>query len=233
MIFSKKLIKGRILNCYNNLILDVELENNKKVSVFCPDFESGKKLYTQGKEVLIKRTVNKLYKLKYEIVMIKENDSFIMINYKFIPKIFEEAFEKDVFEELLDYPHLTSLKPDSNHKHVTFELYNKKNNKKCYIYLCSVYNKVDADIVFPSYLDFREMNVYNELAELRKKGLETYVFLIAPRVDTNSVKFVWNLDPIGAAKTYDEAKNGLKFVCYGCNLDKNGIEISNKIKIEF
>ncbi len=71
------------------------------------------------------------------------------------------------------------------------------------------------------------------LFTLRKKGHETYVFLIAPRIDTNSVKFVWNLDPIGAAKTYDEAKNGLKFVCYGCNLDINGIEISKRIRIEF
>lgn len=232
MNFSKKLIKGRILDCYNNLILDVELDNQEKVSAFCPDFENGKKLYLEGKEVLIKKTSNKMHKLKYEVIMVKENDNFIMVNYRLLPKIFTEAYDKEMFEELEGYSNLKLLK-ENNFKHVTFELSNPRSDKKCYLYLCSVYNKVGPDIVFPSNLDFREMNVYTELAALRKKGHETYVFLIAPRIDTNSVKFVWNLDPIGAAKTYDEAKNGLKFVCYGCNLDINGIEISKRIRIEF
>ena len=55
--------------------------------------------------------------------------------------------------------------------------------------------------------------------------------MIVPRNDCIEAKFSWNLDPRAAAKIYDEAKNGLEFVCYGCKLDKNSVSIAEKMKI--
>ncbi|MDD4556723.1 MAG: DNA/RNA nuclease SfsA [Alphaproteobacteria bacterium] len=230
MIFSKKLIKGKISNIYNNLIFDVQLENKEVVPVFCPDFENSKKTYETGKEVWLQKFPSKQQKLSYEIVFIKENDNYIMVNYRYISNIFSEAFEQKKIEELSKYDSIRYLQKN-NIKHSLLELSNQK--EKCTVYLCSIYNKLGADVIFPSNLDFREMKIYTDFEQLRKQGQETYVLMIVPRIDHNGVKFCWHIDPIGAGKTFDEAKKGLKFICYGCNLDKNGIEISNKIKIEF
>ena len=39
------------------------------------------------------------------------------------------------------------------------------------------------------------------------------------------------IDPTSAAKIFDEAKNGLEFVCYGCKISKDGVSIANKLEI--
>ena len=73
--------------------------------------------------------------------------------------------------------------------------------------------------------------VYGEVVAGAAKGAETAVLLLATRMDCLAAKFSWEVNPIAAAKIYDEAKNGLKFFCYGCNIDNKSISITKKMKI--
>ena len=94
-------------------------------------------------------------------------------------------------------------------------------------------DKIGDDVVFPSTINFFELEMFEELKRLRAKGADTYVFLIVPRNDCVQAKFVWNQDPIAAAKIYDEVQSGLKFCCYSCNVNQKSVSIAKKLKIVY
>ena len=116
-----------------------------------------------------------------------------------------------------------------NLPHLDFEFSN--NEEKCFISLRPIYNKQDGMAVFPSKVNFLDMEMFEEMKKVRAMGARTVVVLIVPRIDCVETLFSWTIDPISAARIYDEAKNGLEFVSYGCNLDKKGIIIANKLNI--
>ena len=115
-------------------------------------------------------------------------------------------------------------------RNINYELSNDA-GEKCYVYLVGIYNKKGADVVFPTMLNFYEMELFDEMRRLREKGAETAAVLLVTRMDCLAAKFSWDVNPIAAAKIYDEAKNGLNFFCYGCNIDNKSISITKKMKI--
>lgn len=231
MKFPGKLKRGIIIENYKNLIADVRLDSGETFPVFCPETDRISQLYSKNSEVWILKNDNENRKIKHEIVLSNKGEGFIMVNPKFMNEVFLEAFKAG---KITDFDKYTSIKEleESTQNHLSFELSNKK-GEKCFICIGIVYHKAGANIVFPTFLDFREMTIHHEMENLRKQGFETCIVFIAPRMDFLDIKFSWSLDPVAASQTYEEAKKGLKFVCYGCNLDKNGIEISKKIDIVY
>ena len=73
----------------------------------------------------------------------------------------------------------------------------------------------------------------DEMKSKRQEGFETYVVMIVPREDCLKAKFVWNMNAKASAMLFEAAKNGLNFLCYGCKMTKNSIEIDRKMEIVY
>ena len=116
--------------------------------------------------------------------------------------------------------------------HIDFELSNDK-GEKCYVFIANMYHKDKGSAIFPAQVSFFELQMFEEMHRLRRQGHKTKVFMIAPRQDCLDVRFSWSIDPVSAAKIFDEAKNGLEFICYGCKIDKKGISIGRKLNISY
>ncbi|MDR1694629.1 MAG: DNA/RNA nuclease SfsA [Lactobacillaceae bacterium] len=230
MKFSRKLIKGTIIDVHSNLIADVEFENGAVEAVFCPNPDRVKTLYKRGADVWSMPIDNTNKKVRYEATIVENDKGLVMVNPHYRYDIFAEAFENNILDDFDEYDSIESL--DENDTRLSFRLSNEE-GKECYVYICNIYNKQNGYAVFPSFVDFREFTVYSELDEIRKSGIDTYFIIMVVRTDYKGVKFTWNLDPVASAKAFDEARNGLKFSCYSCNLDTSGIEISQKIDIKF
>lgn len=231
MQFTNTLIPATIKSNINNLIIDVELADGSVHPVFCPDPNRLDKLYTPGNQVFISPLHNPQGKLHYELTLINSENSLIMSNPRYINELLIEAFSEG---KLTDFKNYTTVEfPTKEGLKRLNLIFNNNNDQKAYIYATYIYNKIEEDIYFPSFLDLKEISVNSDFRELRKKGFETYVVLLVPTTNFKNVKFSWTIDPIAAAQTYEEAKNGIKFVCYGCNLDLNGVEISHKLDIKY
>lgn len=228
--FAKNLIRGTILNTYKNLILDVKLKDGSVVSAFCPEIDYMNNLYIKGIDVWLSKSENTLRKLEYEVQVINKGEGLIMVNSTHIKDLFIEAFNNGVLIDFSQYNNLRKIEYGEDVEYANFEFSNKK-GEKCYAYVISIYNKVGPYVVFPSFINFYEMEMFAELRSLRKKGYKTAVVLVASRMDCVEAKFVWNIDQVAAAKSFDEAKNGLNFFCYGCNIDQRSVTISKKMKI--
>lgn len=228
--FAKNLIKGNIVSIYKNLILDVKLKDERVISAFCPEIDYMNNLYIKGVDVWLSENNDPRRKLKYEVQMINKGEGLIMVNSTHIKDLFIEAFNNAVLTDFSQYNRLRKIEHGEDVAYANFEFSNNK-GEKCYAYVTGFYNKVGPYVVFPSFINFYEMEMFAELRDLRAKGYKTAVVLIASRMDCLEAKFVWNIDQVAAAKIFDEAKNGLNFFCYGCNIDQRSVIISQKMKI--
>ena len=216
MQFDSELIKGEIIRCYKNLILDVKINAEEVVSAFCPELDAKQNIYKVGTIVWL-LPINKISnRLKYEAVMVQKDGALIMISPNYAQTLVEEAFAKGLLQEFSRYSQLRKVGAGENIKYANLEFSNEKE---------------EANVVFPSFLNFFEMSMFGEFANLRKMGYETYVLLIVPRMDCQDIKFSWTIEPAAAARIFDEAKNGLKFCGYGCTIDDKSINITQSMNI--
>lgn len=229
MDFNTDLIKAEVVGRYKRLIVDVKLRDDTVVPAFCSDDNLFPNLYVKGAEVWIAKIKSKFRKLRYEIYMVNKGDGLVMVNQRGNPKMFVEAFKNRVMEDFIQYSKIRHMVLADNLPHLDFELSNQ--DEKCYVSLRPIYNKQDGRAVFPSKVNFLDMEMFEEMRRMRALGHRTVVVLIVPRIDCLETKFSWTIDPTSAAKIFEEAKSGLEFVSYGCNLDKKSISITNKMDI--
>lgn len=230
MDFQAEFIKAEVVRRYKRLIVDVKLRNDEIVPAFCSDENIFPNLYIKGAEVWVTKIQSKYRKLRYEVQMVNKGDGLVMVNQRDNPKLFVEAFKNRRMPDFIQYTRVRHIVLSDRLPHLDFELSNSE--EKCYVCLRPIYNKLDGRAVFPSKVNYLDMEMFEEMKKLREQGHRTVVFLLVPRMDCLETKFTWNIDPISAARIFEEAKNGLEFVCYGCNLDKKGITIADKMNIQ-
>ena len=229
MDYNYKLLAAKTEKVYNNLIIDATLENGQKVSAFCGALEIAS-ICKKGTKIWLKRTSRKNRLIKYNVSFVEAPEGLIFANPRYSRTLFKEAFEQGLLPELGGYTVCTPLKPKDNNNGLDFEL-KAPDGHTAFVFVTSLYLKQDGCAVFPNAINFFELKMLDEMAKCRANGAKTYVFMIAPRQDCANAKFVWNLNPQAAASMFDAAKNGLNFLCYGCNLELNEIKIGPKLEI--
>lgn len=230
MEFEREFIRAKVVARYKNLIVDVRLPDGELVPVFCPDENVMPNIYTCGADIWISRAENEERILRYEAEIVNRGEGLVVVNERYNLKLLTEALKDKKIAEFVRYSKVRKINVFDKLPHVDLEL-SSADGEKCYVCIAHVYNKQDGRIVFPSKTSFFEMEMYEELRRMRQAGYRTVLFVLAPRADCAEAQFVWNLNPSIAARIFDEAKNGLEFVCYGCKIDKKSITIENKLNI--
>ncbi len=230
MQFEEKLIKGEIVGSYHDVILDVKIDDDVVVSVFCPQADVMKTLYTRGVEAYILKNPNRNRKVKYELQMINRGEGLIFVNSGRNKQLALEALENNLLPDFADAEEIEQ-EVDKEESAFAYLAITKKNGQKQFVYIENIYGKAGGYAVFPSYVSFEYLNMLEESARLRAEGHETAVLMIVPRADCADVKFSWAVDQAAAAKVFEAAKSGLKFFGYACNLDKNGVSLGRKLNI--
>lgn len=228
MEYKTQLITGTIKNIYKNIILDVELDDGNLCSAFCPEKDFKNQLYRPGGRVYLTRSGDIRRRVSHICQMVGRDNHLIFVNYKYKNTLFAEAFQKGVLQQDFGrYQYIREIKRGETLKCVNFELLNDA-GERAYIYVVNIFNRQEDDVVFPSTINFFELEMFEEMRRLRENGSETFVCLLVPREDCQNARFVWGQDPIAAAKIYDEVKNGLKFCCYGCNVSETTVAVTEK-----
>ena len=231
MKFDEVLIGGEIIANYKNIIVDVLLDDGEKVAAFCPECNRGGRLYRLGARVLLGHSADKRRRVPFVCEMVDEGSGFVFVNYKYKNPLFAEAFKQGILDQDFGaYSYIREIKPGEELKYVNFELADD-DGRKAYVYVVNVFNCQGGCAVFPSTINFFEIEMFEEMRKMRRFGHETFVFLMVPRGDCFQAKFVWSLDPVAAARFYDEGQDGLKFCCYRCVVDVAGVAVCEKVEI--
>lgn len=229
MEFKDEFLKAKVVNRYQRLIMDIKLDDNSLTQAFCSDDNVFPNLYTKGADLWVSRVKDRTRRLRYEVQAVNKGDGWVMVNQRYFHKLFAEALRNRIMPDFLQYSKVRRVTLADNLPHLDFELSNQQ--EKCFVSLRPIYNKQDGKAVFPTKVNLLDVEMFEEMKKVRAIGARTVVVLIVPRFDCVETLFSWTIDPVSAARIFDEAKNGLEFVSYGCNLDKKGINITSKLNI--
>lgn len=230
MEFSSELIRGKIIRNYKNVILDIEIEERQIVPAFCFESENVKGFYDEGVDVYISKEPDSKRKVQYEVQLVNNLGGWVFVNPNYDEKLLIEAIKNGIVEGFENVSKISRVSKQDGLRYMKFKVLMIDGSEQ-YIDLYHIYRKEGGQVVFPSNLKLFERKALDEMQMLRQKGFGTIVILIVPRSDCLQVKFSWSYDQLAAAKIFDEAKNGLKFLCYGCKVSPDGISIDRKMEI--
>ncbi len=228
MELKHHLVCGKINKFYNSLLIDVRLEDGTIVPAFCSSMKVKSLCKPETVVYLKQHQAPRI--VRNELEFISHKNERILANISYNRQLFKEAFEKGIISELQEYNTCREIENGDSLTHIDFEV-SGENHQKCVVFIENIYNKSGNFSLFPESINFFEMEMFEKLSYLRSHGYRTMIFMIVPRSDCLEAKFSWTLNPIAAAKMYDEAKKGLEFVCYACNVEKNNVSISKPMNI--
>ena len=231
MEIKEELIKAKVVGKYNGIILDVMFADDSKHPAFCGAFDIAE-MCRKETIVYVRPATLGNRKVPYEVEFMEEGGSLIYARPNRNNDLFEEAFLKGALPEFAEYDECRRLEAEDHLPHIDFELSNKT-GKKAFVFVTNIYHKFGGSAVFPMEVNFFELEMFEEMGYLRAKGYKTYAFMIVPRADCQDIRFSWKYSPLAAAKIFDEAKNGLNFIGYGCNIDKKSVTLSHLMTIQY
>ncbi len=229
MQITSDLTTAKVIGKYNRLILDVELENKSVIPVFCSCYDVAE-MCQVGTIVYISKRKNNKLRLEYEVEFVVQDTKLVYAHPNRNNDLFAEAFNNGKIPELSEYNQCRRVETSDKLAHIDFVLSNSR-GEKCFVFITNIYKKIGSDVVFPSEINFFELEMFEEMEQLRIQGHKTCVFMIVPRSDSYSIHFSWKLSPLAAGKIFEEAKNGLNFIGYGCNINKMSVTLSDNIPI--
>lgn len=231
MQYRHQLFPAVVVKRYNSMITDIRLADDSVVPAFCSRKEINS-VCTEEMEVWVKRSTNKNRIVKYKIEYINKDGNLVFTSPRYEERLFKEAFDRKRIAEFSAFSEYRRIEPDDHLPHIHFELSDGQ-GRKCFVYITTLYGWQGGRAVFPIDINFFEIGMFEEMRKLRAAGFETAVFMIVPRGNCPEARFTWTAAPVAAAKFFEEAKNGLQFVCYGCNVDKTNVSVSEKIEITY
>ena len=223
------LLSAEVVKKQNSLVIDAKLPEGNIVPTFCASAEIAS-LCTPKSKIILTPKEQPECRLKYEVEFINKSNSWILANPSYRKQLFKEAFENKILKDFIQYDSCRIVEDDEGLNYADFELTSTSGNK-CMIFIDCIYGKEEMSAIFPAQRNFFEFAMFDEMQKLRSRGFQTFVFMLVMRSDCQNAKFSWKLDPIAAANVFEAAKNGLNFVCYGCNINKKSVTISKKMDI--
>ena len=224
-----ELLKAVVAGCYNGMIVDARLEDDSVRPVFCSAYDIVQ-MCKPGTRIYIRRIRPAGRKIPYELEFLDLDEGLVYARPNRNNDLFEEAFLAGKIPELSAYVECRRLEPDDHLPHIDFELSSPAGDK-CFVFVTNIYHKFGGCAVFPMEVNFFELEMFEEMQRLRREGYRTCAFMIVPRMDCREIRFSWKYSPLAAAKIFDEAKNGLNFIGYGCNIDKKSVTLSHLMPI--
>lgn len=229
MKYDRELIRAKVIGRYNGVIIDANTETGENVAVFCSALDVVQ-MCTPNTTIYISKNINQSRHVKWILVFVEQEQSLIYACPNNNNDLFQEAFWAGLLPEFSEYTECRKLEAEDNLSHIDFEL-SKANGEKAYIFVTNVYHKIGDKAVFPMEVNFFELEMFEEMNQLQAAGHNTYAVMIVPRQDCSQMQFSWKHSPLAAAKLFEEAKKGLKFIGYGCKIDKKSVSISQSIPI--
>ncbi|MDB9825273.1 DNA/RNA nuclease SfsA [Alphaproteobacteria bacterium] len=228
MIYKDIILKGTLIKRYKRFFADVKV-NNETLTAYCPNTGSLKGLLDEGNEVLVAKVDNPKAKLKYRLEAIRSNNVFVGINTS-LPNLIvsNSILDKKLLKEFTGTLR-REVKYGVNSK---IDILLEENNNKTFIEIKSVTMSREKGIAeFPDAITSRGSKHLIELSKTVNTNTSCYLIYLIQRTDIKSFRIAKDIDKEYYENSLIAKKNGVKFIAYSCNVNKQGIEIEKEIKI--
>ena len=230
MVFTKSLIKGKLIKRYKRFFTDIKL-NKDVVIAHCPNTGSMMGLLDEGNEVYISKNDDPKRKLKYTLEIIKVKKNLVGVNTHFANKIAFHALSNNLIKEVSNND---KIKPEVFfNKETRFDFLIEKKKDKIFVEVKNVTLLRNEKIAeFPDSVTTRGTKHLNELIKAKKKGFESCIIYLIQRNDCETFKIAEDIDQEYKFTFTKALKNGVKVLCYDCTLSTKEVKINKLVKYE-
>lgn len=231
MQFKNKLISSKFQKRYKRFFVEVK-NNGKTLISHCANSGSMLGLLNKDNKTWVSPSNNPDRKLKYTLEIINDGKSNVGVNTHLANQIVEEGIQKKRIKEITKYEsYLREVKFGENSR-FDFELIGK--NKKAFLEVKNVTLSREKGVAeFPDAITSRGLKHLEELENAIKEGYESYLIYLVQREDCSYFKIAEDIDSKYLHGFLRAKKNGVKFLCYSCKINKEEIYINKPIKILF
>ena len=229
MIFSNRLIKGKLIKRYKRFFTDIKV-NREIITAHCANTGSMLGLLNEDNEVWVSKSDNPKRKLKYTLEIIKVKNILVGVNTHLANKIVLEGLSNNYIKE---FNNLDKIKPEVFYnKETRFDFLIKKQNRECFIEVKNVTlfrNGMVAE--FPDSPTTRGSKHLITLIDAKNKGFKSYVIFLVQIEKMTKFKIARDLDKNYYNNYLLAKKSGVQFLAYRCKIDPKEIKIERKLEI--
>ena len=229
MIFSNRLIKGKLIKRYKRFFTDIKV-NKEIITAHCPNTGSMLGLLNEDNEVWVSKNDNPKRKLKYTLEIIKVKNILVGVNTHLANKIVLEGLSNNYIKE---FNNLDKVKPEVFYnKETRFDFLIKKKNLESFIEVKNVTlfrNGMIAE--FPDSPTTRGSKHLITLIDAKNKGFKSYVIFLVQIEKMTKFKIARDLDKNYYNNYLLAKKSGVQFLAYRCKIDPKEIKIERKLEI--
>ena len=229
MIFSNRLIKGKLIKRYKRFFTDIKV-NREIITAHCANTGSMLGLLNEDNEVWVSKNDNPKRKLKYTLEIIKVKNILVGVNTHLANKIVLEGLSNNYIKE---FNNLDKIKPEVFYnKETRFDFLIKKQNRECFIEVKNVTlfrNGMVAE--FPDSPTTRGSKHLITLIDAKNKGFKSYVIFLVQIEKMTKFKIARDLDKNYYNNYLLAKKSGVQFLAYRCKIDPKEIKIEKKLEI--
>ena len=229
MKFKNKLIASKFIKRYKRFFVDVE-NNGKTLVSHCANSGSMLGLLTKNNKSWISACHNPKRKLKYTLEIINDGKSNVGVNTHYANYIVEDAIINKQIKELNKYDKFSREVKFGLNSRFDFLLANK--NQRAFLEVKSVTLSREVGIAeFPDSVTTRGLKHLEELIKAKNEGYNSFLIYLVQREDCDKFRIAKDIDPEYFKGFLNAKKNGVKFICYSCNVNEKGININKSIQI--
>ena len=229
MIFTNRLIKGKLIKRYKRFFTDIKV-NKEIITAHCPNTGSMLGLLNEDNEVWVSKNDDPKRKLKYTLEIIKVKNILVGVNTHLANKIVLEGLSNNYIKE---FNNLDKVKPEVFYnKETRFDFLIKKKNRECFIEVKNVTlfrNGMVAE--FPDSPTTRGSKHLITLIDAKNKGFKSYVIFLVQIEKMTKFKIARDLDKNYYNNYLLAKKSGVQFLAYRCKIDPKEIKIERKLEI--
>ena len=222
MIYSKKLIHGRLIKRYKRFLADVKLADGTEVVAHCTNSGSMKSCLEEGAEVYLSPADDPKRKTQYTWEMIWINDSWVGIHTMRPNQLAIEALRNDEIPGLTGYTHVV---PEVKIHDSRLDIMAENDREKCFLEVKNVTLKEGRYALFPDAVTTRGKKHLETLVRIRRDGFRAVMLYVIQRMDVAAFGPARNIDPAYSDALAQAVDEGVEVFPLQAEVSPNGIYI--------
>ncbi len=223
-----ELIPGLLIKRYKRFLADIKLENGKTVTAHCPNTGRMIECSEPGRKVYLSFHDNPKRKHKYTWELIKMRPSLVGVNTNTPNRLVFESIKNGDIPELINYTEFSREVNTGNKSRIDI-LLQKNGRKPCYVEVKNCTLVRDRIASFPDAVTSRGLKHLKELQELKKCNNRCVMFYLVQRMDAESFRPEYDIDPAYGNELKAAKKNGVEILVYDVKINLKHIFINRRL----
>jgi sugar fermentation stimulation protein A len=230
MRWPTPLIPARLVRRYKRFLADVVLEDGGEITVHCPNPGRMLGLDAPGARVWLSRAGNPRRALPFTLELVQAKGGLVGINTMHPNRLVEEAIGAGRIAELRGYEVIRREVRYDERCRIDLWL-RGAGRPDCFVEVKNVHLKRTAGAEFPDAVTARGAKHLGALARQVGAGARAVVVYVVQRTDCADFRIAADIDPVYAASFRIALASGVEAVCYGCEVDLEGVRLTAPLPI--